>query len=627
MFSDRLLYGAAGITVLLLAAFVFTQTLPVTSPQTDTNDNGLQTFASEADFKAYIESAAASSGGDGGSEKLAHESGGAPTATADTSLSRSTSAGQQTNVQVSGVQEPDFVKTDGQHLFYSGNRWRHSFNTTILSDLPDMQLSENLSERGELLVHNDTLIVVGTEQVTAYNIGDGSAAKQWEESLEHGVKTARLVDGQLVLVLSNQINKDSLCPIRPMKGMSMPCTSIYHPGFNVPVDATYSVVKLDAATGETNGQTAFVGSPRAEVYVTGNGVYMAYTESKQRSNVMMDFLLNHASISADVKERLQTVDGYELSEQARNVEINHIMGQWQQDNPKQAKTLQKELRQYAEERKRTIDSTTIVHIGMDMQPSGEATIPGRVTDRMHLHEYNGGLAVLSRISPSHLPTNTTNDLTVLDESLAVKQQVKGIADGWLRNAQFVNDQLFLTKDEQLNVYGLNSGTVEARFEDTPEYVHAIGDNRVLAVGRVDQNVEDVKEERVNSDVIRRRIYIRNLTVSILNVAEGTVEETKVLDQPWSRVGHDIHAFQHDPATSRFFLPSHQESYVGSYSDGLTLDAVNVTGASRAFFINDHLYTISHEDIRVFDSNQDRVSTLHLPEQKHEPKHVAEPRIE
>ncbi len=640
--NNMLIGGAAVASFLLAAALLF---VPIETPSMH-EPTEVDTFASEAAFKSYLASADNTGTATESRRAVDHadeysgESGGVTEGAPDHETSADASApmagdGTETTVQVAGVDEPDFVKTDGDHLFYAGNRWRHSVNTTVISNLPDMELSANISERGDLLLHDDVLVVLEDDAVTAYRIADGEASQLWTEELEHGVKTARMVEGQLVLVLSNRVNPDSPCPIRPMAGVSMPCTSIYRPGFSVPVDATYSVVKMDAASGDVTDETAFVGSPRAEVYVTGSNVYVAYTESEQRSDVLMDFLLNHASIDAETRDRLQTVDSYELSERARNAEIEHIMQNWISENEDREESIENEIEQYIEDRKRDIETTTIIRINSDMEPDGEETLPGRVMDRMHLHEHGGQLAALTRINPRGFPADTTNDLVTFGENMEQVDSVEGITDGWLNHARFLGDRLYMTENDQLHVYGLDDGSRTAQFDREVDYVHALDGDRVLAIG---QKVfeRSINPETYGDDLtaeekerLAERVYHRrNLSVSILNIAEETVEAESVLDQSWSRASHDLHAFQLDTQREQFFLPSHSQSYVGDYSDGLAMHTVNATGASRAFFIGDHLYTVSRNDIRAFTvAEQERASTLIFPEQERKPRPYPEPVIE
>ncbi len=632
--SSTVLIGGAALVIVLTVLM-----LPILETA-ETHEPAIDTFDSEAAFKAYLDAVEED-------ERFASETDQAVGRTADYAMEgdsvtadgletqdMSGEDGETTTVQVAGIDEPDFVKTDGDRIFYTGNRWYHDFNTTVISDLPDMQMVENLTEQGELLIDRDTgmLAILEDDTVTAYRITGDELDRAWQEDLEHGIHTARMVDGQLVLVLSDRINRASPCPIRPMAGVSIGCTGIHYPGFTVDVDTTYAVLRMDAETGDVDGETAFVGSPRSQVYMTGGHVYVAYTESERRSTVMMDFLLNHASIDDATRDRLQDIDGYELSEPARTTEIDVTMERWIADNEGRAETIKNELEDYIEDRKRDIETTTLIRFDTDMEPAGEVNLPGRITDRMHLHEHGDGFAALTRIDPRGFPADRTNDLTLFDDELETAETVTDISDDRFPNVRFLGDHLYLSGDDRMTVHQLTDGTVTARFDTPYHYLHAISDDTVLAIGqeRTERTVEELEESAEDRGMYRPR-YHRNLSVTLLNVPEETVMASTVVDEAWTSVRHNMHAFQHDPEREQFFLPASGAAYLGDYSDGLELHTVNASSANRAFFIDDTLYTISRTDIRSFNPDtREQLSTLVLPERDRdyrEPVPMPEPALE
>lgn len=626
MQQEHLLLGIAAAAVLAAAAFL------VHAPQTGDDvslpqDTDVQQFASEDAFIAYMEQSpaagttsstasrterAAEYGGSAGGQDAVEMDAGTPTA----------ESGMETTVQVAGVDEPDFVKTDGNHLYYAGSRWRDAVNTTIISDLPDMAFAENLSARGDLLYQNGTLVVLGDEAVTAYDVTGDSATQQWTRELDHGVRTARMVDGDLVLVLSDRVDRGGPCPIRPAAGITVPCTGIYYPGFAVDVDATYTVMRVDGESGDIGDETAFVGSPSAEVYISGEQVYVAYTRSEPESEVVMDFLLNHASIDAETRDRLETVDGYELSERARQAEIEHVMEQWMADDEDRRETIEAEFEQYVEDRKREIETTTLVALDETLDVTGEETVPGRVTDRTHLHSNGDRFAAITRINPRGFPADTTYDLTVLDQELQSADRNTDIVDERIRAARFAGKRLYISGGDTLTGYDITSGEETVQLEDTgAQYLHPVSEDTLLAVDRLEQEVEEVQQD----DRLARVRIGGNITVSLVDTAAATVRDTAVLDDRWSQVSHDMHAFQHDTERQEFFLPAGRSGYVGTYGDGISVTSVNASDASRAFFIGDHLYTVSRSAITAFDADRNRVSTLSIPERHHRP--VREPVVE
>ena len=87
-----------------------------------------------------------------------------------------------------------------------------------------------------------------------------------------------------------------------------------------------------------------------------------------------------------------------------------------------------------------------------------------------------------------------------------------------------------------------------------------------------------------------------------------------LDEFWSEVENNHHAFLKDDKHQIFLIPGSKGAYIFSYQgDKLTLvKTIQEPSVKRALYINDYLYIISDSKIVVLDeTNWNRVSQLVL----------------
>jgi len=199
-----------------------------------------------------------------------------------------------TNVQVIGIDEPDIVKTNGEEIFFSGEDFYvrgleeremimppEGFGKTrIINAFPpaDLSVAKTIDERGEMLLHNDTLILFSGGGVKGYDVSSPqSPEKTWTVQLgeNNAITASRLYDGSLYIITREQINVPRPCPMEPLiineKALEVLCTDVYHPVNAIPTDITYHAFKinpLSAATDQVCAKDAelFNSSPRNRMF-------------------------------------------------------------------------------------------------------------------------------------------------------------------------------------------------------------------------------------------------------------------------------------------------------------------------------------------------------------------------
>jgi len=609
----------------------------VTSPDIFVSEN-IEKFSSEEDFKTYLqESSELSSYGWGGGAGMALGRGlimeemdfvGAPM-----DGGGEPSRVSETNVQVKGIDEPDIVKTDGKEIYFASSDyyWRWGWGaemmivppqtkggTKIIEAFPPgkLGLDGEIDEIGNLLLHEDILMVFSGDKIYSYDISDPeSPKKEWTMNIESGsyVTGARLYNNKVYLITRTYINTYKPCPITPLtvegKSLEIKCADIYHPVTPVPVDATYNAVVFDPSTGEIGESVSFVGSySQSVVYMSENGIYMTYSYTGDFISFYLDFLTEECKglIPSWMIDKLNKLAGYDISDTSKMTELGVIFNDYYNslDNDERLK-MQNELTNkmsgYYKEHKRELEKTGIIKVdldGFDVVATGN--VPGQPLNQFSLDEYENHFRIAVTIGerfwwgigPISGTSESSNDVYVLDKDLNITGSVENLGlEERIYSARFIQDKGYLVTFRQVDPFYVidlsNPNNPELKGElkipGYSSYLHPITKDKILGIGKEESQVK----------------------ISLFNVEdpEEPIEADKyILDEYWSDILNTHHAFLLDSKHQIFFLPGSKGGYIFSYEgDKLSLTrAVSDIIAKRAIYINDYLYIIGEDKIIILN---------------------------
>ena len=572
------------ITILVLFAVLLT-TFSIINyleySEESSHEKNLETFESEDDMREYISYSEVSHSYTASDDVMLE--------TAGREMMDMGVEADDTVVQLKGIDEPDIVKTDVERLYYQG-QFREKLNTSII-DLEELEIEKNITESGSLLLYENVLIVFGNEKVTGFDRESG--IELWSESFEHRYETARLREDEIVLVLSEGIDYYSPCPIRPYGDVSIPCGSIIRPGFNFDSDTTYSFVSINPEDGSVNNENSFVGDRSSEFYITDENIYFTYKGQEKRSDVFFEFLIEHSSIGNELRDRLREVKSYELSENAYNAEINFLMERYFEENEERAQVIEKELEEFLVNRKRENHWTTVARLDETLEIDGEEVVPGNVRNRMHMHENNGNFFIVSNIEPGYgMWTNRTNDIYVLSEDFSIDERFEELTRDSYPEVRFSGENLFITEDNnRIKHFSTLDLEFKNTFRERSGFLFDVN-NTLISVGR---QTDDY-----------------NLTTSIFDLESGEKVDRKVFDVRWSRVTHDMKAFQIDPESGVMFLPTNEEALIIEFKEEIQAHELNISSAGRAFFLDD-IIVIGRGEIKSFSQDDlSETNRLEIP---------------
>lgn len=542
----------------------------------------------------------------------------------------------ETTVQVAGIDEPDIVKTDGKEIYLSQELYQYyptrepMIMMEKIAPLPpdilnqggvkaikafppaDLGIDSTIQKSGNMLLYEDTLVVFANNNIYAYDVSNpANPTDKWEIEVDENnyIAGTRRYEGDIYLVLSGQINNSKPCPFEPLSVAGNPltinCTDIYHPVANVPIDITYSILKIDYKTGEVSEKASFVGtSGSSVVYMSPNAVYVTYTYPGDFIKFAYNFFKENTDIMpAWVIDKMEKLMSYDLSDRAKMAEFETIMQQFMNSlSSDEQLRIQNELSNrmgdYMDKHKRELEQTGIVKIEIDnLSITATGSVPGTPLNQFSLDEYEDNLRIATTIGSQWWwgfgsSSQSVSDVYVLNKSLNEKGSVKDLGETErIYSVRFIQDKGYVVTFRQVDpLYVLDLSDPskpelkgELKIPGYSSYLHPITKDKILGIGEEDNQVK----------------------VSLFDVSdpENPQEIAKYkLDDWYSEIAQTHHAFLLDDKHKIFFLPGSRGGYIFSYeNDKLSLKkAISDIISRRAIYINDYLYIIGDDKIIVYN---------------------------
>ncbi|MFZ5392016.1 MAG: beta-propeller domain-containing protein [Patescibacteria group bacterium] len=597
-----------------------------------TSDNAYTNFKDKADFDKYFEQAEKIYGDEtplykGVYDYMGDAAPGQPIVGNGESDSRYSS----TNVQYSGIDEPDIVKVNEKNIFYS--HWPYvvydekpissetdfvppmqTGETKIINAQPvnDLKISGKIGQQGDMLLDGNNLIVLAYDAVYGYDVSDATnPIEKWSYHFKEntGYSQARLYNHQLYLLTTTWTYYDRLCPMPIAEGVEVRCADIYHPTSIIDSDQFYNFQQINPENGNIEKTVSFVGASYNSAFMMSeNNAYLANTIEPDYSILLVDFLdQNPTVMPEDLKNRIRTINGYEISRYSKQTEIsNAIMDyQYSLDETTRANwenNINQALKSYVQANATKISRTQIVKIGLNsfgLDAVGQ--VPGSLLSQFSLDESNDYLRVASTVDvnwwfmwSSNVSNDTFSQVTVLDNSMQTIGQISDLGQGErIYSVRFVGDNAYVVTFKEIDpfyIIDLTNPTQpvkagELKIPGYSSYLHPISENLILGLG-----MEDSKLKLALYDVSN---------------ANNPIEKSKYyLENTWSEALYDHHAFLNDLKHQIFFLPGSNEGLIISYANGQLELKKKVSDfyASRAVYINDYLYLLGQNEIKVLNEN-------------------------
>ncbi|MBN2094820.1 MAG: beta-propeller domain-containing protein [Candidatus Aenigmarchaeota archaeon] len=532
--SKIILVAIAIISVLILSYFLLTDQFQDELPGQDTNgektgitaegnaSQELMKFESVQELREFLSQRVSESNGyrsystaeiqDMAESDSAMKSTSSPSAGA--AAANGASDYSQTNVQVEGVDEADFVKNDNRYIYLIAD------NQLVIVDAYDAENAEIVSKTRlegaqskesyydypraqEMFVLGDRLALFVTKyekayyferydvmpretykqrtQVYIYDISDRSKPKVINTySVSGSYYQSRMNGGVVYLVTLDPANYQYLdTPIvRDLKGTTV-TPEVYY--FDNP-DENYqfnTITSIDLQADEVVDSKSFLLGYTNTMMVSENNIYIAYQRhanwcwgwwrcygSQGRYDSERFYKVVVPLLEGDLKTDINKIISEDISEEEKWTKISQALSDFfvaaQKDEKLQDKyedmflDIQKALAEY-DTKKALEESRTVIHkIGIDngkIEYLSEGEVDGSLLNQFSLDEFEGNLRVATTVTVWLDKRIQYNNVYVLDEGMNTIGKLEELAeDERIYSTRFLGDKLYMVTFRQVDPF-------------------------------------------------------------------------------------------------------------------------------------------------------------------------------
>jgi len=593
-----------------------------------------------------------------------------------------------TNIQVAGVDEPDFIKNDGKYAYILSND-----KLTIIEADP-AETARIISKVGldvsgqslqNMFLNKDRLVIFYTGNDQQYSIPkydympntvstpathaiviDVSSKEDPKIIKDYHVDgsyyNARMI-GNYVYFISTS-NADYVHPMPPVVResskviISPPIYYYDNPEPNYNFD---TITSFDIFGDKITSQTFLMGST-GTLYVSNDALYMAHQEYypyyydasakgrffKAIVPVLPDYLKNQIT-SIDNKSNLDADSKWVQISDLLQKSYNNMADS---DKAQLFDKIQKSLADYENNIQQDSQKTIIEKIAIDngsLKYVAQGQVPGYLLNQYSMDESGTKLRVATTseyYNPQH-GNGQSNNVYVLDQSLNVTGSLEKIAPNEkIYSARFMGDKLYLVTFHRIDpffVIDLSADTPKVlgalKIPGYSSYLHPYDENHIIGIGKeITQNqygnseplgvkislfdVSDVSNPVTvdtyeiggptsNSDVLSdpkallfdKEKNILSIPISLQQYGQPVPLGGGAPAQPYANNWQGFYVFGVDPSYG-FTLKGKVEHYNGTdygYSQG-----------SRSFYIDDSLYTVTPNLMKINDLNNISHEVNHIP---------------
>ncbi|MDD9825659.1 MAG: beta-propeller domain-containing protein [Thaumarchaeota archaeon] len=454
-----------------------------------------------------------------------------------------------TNVQVAGVDEPDFVKNDGRHIY----ALKHNRLAIVDTQNPDPARAVTMVEldipplvrKHDMLVNGDRLVVL--YYVAKYNqaggiddyathamvldISDRSGPELVREHTVPGrLETGRMVGGHAYVIASKAPDyADPALPALLLDGETAQETPVYRPEGEDPFPDSpphlVTVMAIDIHGGAASS-VAFLMDPRGTTYMSRESLYLTAAPQGRSewaafhvvSQLLGELIAlldepHRAALAAELAAVREGDEGAVVSLLA-SVLAAYV------DSPGGTRAsldvaATQALSKVAEDLGLATEATEIYRIGVDgtsFEIAARGTVPGRMLNQFSMDEHGGALRVATTVSGR---LSTFNNVFMLDASLRATGALTGIApDESSYSARFVGDRLYLVTFRQIDPFfvidlsGEDPVVLgELKMPGYSDYLHFYDESTVIGIGREEGlkiamfDITDIKRPRLADSIV------------------------------------------------------------------------------------------------------------------------------
>lgn len=454
---------------------------------------------------------------------------------ADGSLGGSTDY-SKTNVQVQGVDEADWAKTDGKFVYQiSGNR-------VLISDISDPsspKLAATLEYKEkdnfypiEMYVDDHRLVVIGQHNVVIPMAGESAGAGSGGSSSASGdtatlekkigimpiVPMASTVqtkvyalddDGKPTLKRETEI-EGSYVSSRKIDGALYVVTNKFNYNYAYPMEKKMLVDGMPAQSSSASGIEPMYGDSAS----TKDMEKLPLSDIRYFPNAVDSSMMLIGALDLDRPEQAFQVSAYLGSGQTIYASSKHLYVSIAKPVPDGNNNYQMQTQIY----KFRLDQGNVVYVG-------EGSVPGNVLNQFSMDEHNGyfRIATTKDAWTSTGEYRSSNNLYVLDEQMKTIGTLEDLAPGErIYSARFMGSRAYMVTFRQVDplfVLDLRSPTKPAvlgqlKIPGYSDYLHPYDDNHIIGFGK-----ETVELPVKGADKETTMAYYQGMKIALFDVTD------------------------------------------------------------------------------------------------------------
>lgn len=436
-----------------------------------------------------------------------------------------------TNVQVIGIDEPDFLKNDNKYA-YVLSQDKLSIIDAYPGETAKIISKVGLDVKGNYLqnmfLNKDRLVIFYNDNAEHYTIQqydyipspiytpvthavivdvsdkeDPKVLKNYEMT---GYYTGARMIGDYVYLISNSY-VDYFHPMPPIfrEGAGVAITpDVYYfdnpePNFNFNTITTFNIF-----SDEVDSKTFMMGAT-GTLYVSNDAIYLTYQKYQpyyydQSYNKDRFFKTILPLLPQDVQAQIRSIDSGSASESQKWAQISDVLQNTYNRMPENEKNklfeeIQKAISEYEIKIQQDYRRTVIQKFAIDngaVSYVSKGEVPGYLLNQYSMDEFENKFRVATT---SEYYTSKgvvmSNNVYVLDESLNILGKVENVApEESIYSARFMGEKLYLVTYQRIDpffVIDLSSDTPQVlgalKIPGYSSYLHPYDDTHVIGIGK------------------------------------------------------------------------------------------------------------------------------------------------
>jgi len=491
-----------------------------------------------------------------------------------------------TNVQVGGIDEPDFLKNDNKYA-YVLSQDKLSIIDAYPGETAKIISKVGLDVKGNYLqnmfLNKDRLVIFYNDNAEHYSIqqydyipspiyspvthavivdvSDRENPKILKNYEMTGYYTGARMIGEYVYLISNSY-VDYFHPmppfIRESSGMIITPDVYYfdnpEPNYNFNTITTFNIF-----SDEVNSETFMMGAT-GTLYVSNDAIYLTYQKYQpyyydQSYNKDRFFKTILPLLPQDIQAEIRSIETSSSSDSQKWAQISDILQNTYNKMPEDEKTklfedIQKSISEYEiriqqDYRKTVIQKFAINNGAVSYVSKGE--VPGYLLNQYSMDEFGKKFRVATT-SEFYTSKGVTmaNNVYVLDESLNILGKVENVApEESIYSARFMGDKLYLVTYQRIDpffVIDLSTDTPivlgALKIPGYSSYLHPYDDTHVIGIGK------DTKQNQYGG---METVGVKVSLFDVTDVAKPVAVDTYLIGGPGtdSEILSDPKAFLFD----------------------------------------------------------------------------------